>query len=53
MLALSMTANGAEGETLKQFEEVLGDKMGIGDLNAQLFNYTSSLSSTEKAKFNH
>lgn len=52
MLALSMTANGAEGETLKQFEEVLGDKMGIGDLNAQLFNYTSSLSSTEKAKFN-
>ena len=52
MLALSMTANGAQGETLKQFEEVLGDKMGIGDLNAQLFNYTSSLSSTEKAKFN-
>ena len=52
MLALSMTANGAQGETLKQFEEVLGDKMGIGDLNAQLFNYTSSLSSIEKAKFN-
>ncbi|MBQ2242352.1 MAG: serpin family protein [Clostridia bacterium] len=52
MLALSMTANGAQGETLKQFEEVLGDQMGIGDLNAQLFNYTSSLSSTEKAKFN-
>jgi len=52
MLALSMTANGAEGETLKQFEKVLGGKMDIDDLNAQLFNYTSSLSSTEKAKFN-
>ena len=52
MLALSMTANGAEGATLKQFEKVLGGKMDIDDLNAQLFNYTSSLSSTEKAKFN-
>ena len=52
MLALSMTANGAEGETLKQFEEVLGGKMDIDSLNAQLFNYTSSLSSSEKAKFN-
>ena len=52
MLALSMTANGAAGETLEQFEEVLGGKMDIDALNAQLFNYTSSLSSTDKAKFN-
>lgn len=52
MLALSMTANGAEGETLKQFEKVLGGKMDIDSLNAQLFNYTSTLTSTEKAKFN-
>ena len=52
MLALSMTANGAEGETLKQFEQVLGGKMDIDSLNAQLFNYTSTLTSTEKAKFN-
>ena len=52
MLALSMTANGAEGETLKQFETVLGGKMDIDSLNAQLFNYTSTLTSTEKAKFN-
>ncbi len=52
MLALSMTANGAEGETLKQFEKVLGGKMDIDSLNAQLFNYTSSLTSTDKAKFN-
>ena len=52
MLALSMTANGAEGETLKQFEKVLGGKMDIDSLNTQLFNYTSTLTSTEKAKFN-
>ncbi|MBQ2715530.1 MAG: hypothetical protein IJF21_01920, partial [Clostridia bacterium] len=52
MLALSMTANGAEGETLKQFEKVLGGKMDIDSLNAQLFNYTATLTSTEKAKFN-
>ncbi len=52
MLALSMTANGAESETLKQFEDVLGGKMDIDSLNAQLFNYTSSLTSTDKAKFN-
>ena len=52
MLALSMTANGAEGETLKQFEKVLGGKMDIDSLSAQLFNYTSTLTSTEKAKFN-
>ena len=52
MLALSMTANGAAGETLEQFEQVLCGKMDIDDLNAQLFNYTSSLSSTDKAKFN-
>ena len=52
MLALSMTANGAEGKTLEQFEEVLGSGLGIEELNEQLFNYTSSLISTDKAKFN-
>lgn len=52
MLALSMTANGAQGSTLKQFEKVLGSGLGIDELNEQLFNYTSSLKSTDKAKFN-
>lgn len=32
-LALSMVANGADGETLKQFESVLGDKLSINDIN--------------------
>ncbi len=35
-LALGMTANGAEGETLKQFEVILGGGMDIGSLNRQL-----------------
>lgn len=52
MLALAMTANGAEGETLAQMENVLGGGMYIEDLNEQLFNYTSSLVSTDDAKFN-
>ena len=51
MIALAMTANGAEGKTLAQMEQVLGG-MYIGDLNEQLFNYTSSLTSSENAKFN-
>ncbi len=52
MLALAMTANGAEGETLAQMEQVLGGGMYIEDLNEQLFNYTASLVSTDDAKFN-
>ncbi len=52
MLALSMTANGAEDRTLEQLEKVLGGEMDIEELNEQLFNYTSSLVSTDDAKFN-
>lgn len=51
MLALAMTANGAEGKTLEEMENVFGG-MYIEDLNEQLFNYTSSLISTDDAKFN-
>lgn len=32
-LALSMTANGAEGETLSQFQEVLGDRASVEAIN--------------------
>ncbi|MBR1554231.1 MAG: serpin family protein [Oscillospiraceae bacterium] len=49
MLALSMTANGANGETLSEMEQVLGNQ--ISDLNQNLYSYTNSLPSGEKAKF--
>lgn len=52
LLALAMTANGAEGETLAEMEKVLGGGMSIEELNKQLFNYSASLSSTDDAKFN-
>lgn len=52
LLALAMTANGAEGETLAEMEKVLGGGMSIEELNEQLFNYSASLSSTDDAKFN-
>ena len=46
--ALAMTANGAEGETLRQMEEVLG--MNREELNLYLYSYTKSLSQGEKYK---
>ncbi len=42
LYALSMTANGAKGETLSQMEEVLG--MQLPELNAYLKAYKDSLS---------
>ena len=50
ILALAMTANGAEGDTLAQMLRVLGDGMSLDDLNAYLYAYVHSLPSTEKAK---
>jgi serpin B len=47
-----MTANGANGETLREMEKVLSGGMSIENLSEQLFNYTASLISTEDAKFN-
>lgn len=44
--ALSMTANGAEGETLDQMEQVLG--MPVEDLNAYLHTYMAQLPEGEK-----
>jgi serpin B len=52
MIALAMTANGANGETLREMEKVLGGGLSIENLSEQLFNYTASLISTEDAKFN-
>lgn len=46
MSALAMTANGAEGETLRQMENVLG--MTAEELNLYLYSYKKSLPSGEK-----
>ena len=48
LCALSMTANGAEGETLKQMEAVLG--MTTQELNLYLYSYMQSLPQGEKYK---
>lgn len=45
LAALSMTANGAKGETLAQMEQVLG--MDIGSLNSWMHSYTGSLPESE------
>ncbi len=48
MICLAMIANGAEGETLAQMEDVLG--MPISSLNKALYAYTSSLYAGEDCK---
>ena len=48
LLALSMTANGAEGETLEQMQAVLG--MTTEKLNQYLYSYMKGLHRNEKNK---
>lgn len=48
LCALSMTANGAENETLQQMEAVLG--MTTQELNLYLYSYMQSLPQDEKYK---
>nr|MBE6545272.1 serine protease [Oscillospiraceae bacterium] len=48
LCALAMTANGAEGETLSQMEQVLG--MTTDDLNEYLYSYINSLPEGRKYK---
>ncbi|KHO62660.1 serine protease [Thermoanaerobacter sp. YS13] len=50
MLALAMTANGADNETLAQMEKVLGKDISIEDLNKYLYTYMKKLSNEEKTK---
>lgn len=50
LYALSMTANGAEGETLAQMEHVLG--ASVPALNAYLYSYRTSLPQSDKYKLN-
>lgn len=49
-LALSMTANGANKESLAQMEAVLGNGIPIREMNAYLLGLTSSLSREKGAK---
>ena len=51
MFALAMTANGADGETLVQMEEVLGKDIPLKELNQYLYYYANNLPNQEKSKF--
>ncbi len=48
LCALSMTANGANGETLAQMEQTLG--MSVSELNEYIHAYTKSLAQGKKRK---
>ncbi|MCL1834968.1 MAG: hypothetical protein FWG48_02300 [Oscillospiraceae bacterium] len=50
MLALAMTANGADGETLAQMETLLGGGIRLAELNEYLYSYIKALPNTEKSK---
>lgn len=50
--ALTMAANGADKETLKEMEAALGGDLSIAELNKRLSEYLSSLYSGEKSKLN-
>ena len=52
MLALSMTANGAKGETLTQMEALLGGDIPMETLNEYLYSYIKALPSEKTAKLN-
>lgn len=48
--ALSMTANGADGDTLKEMDDVLGNGLTIDELNEYMAYYISRLPDKEKEK---
>jgi serpin B len=50
MLALAMTANGADNETLAQMEKLLGGGIRLDELNEYLHSYTGAFPNTDKAK---
>lgn len=50
MLALAMTANGADGETKAEMEALLGGSLTIEQLNEYLYSYVNALPSDEKYK---
>lgn len=50
MLALGMTANGADASTLEQMETCLGGDISLSDLNKYLYTYSNGLNSSSKSK---
>ncbi|MGN0352531.1 MAG: serpin family protein [Roseburia sp.] len=50
--ALAMTANGAEGETAEQMQQVLGSSQTMEELNQNIHNWNEQLSGKETAKMN-
>lgn len=52
LLALSMTANGADAATLTQMEEVLGQGISSEDMNRYLLAYVEGLPSHDKSTLN-
>ncbi len=49
-LALGMTANGAQSNTLKQFENVLGGGLSVNELNRNYYNICKRLQSIQDGK---
>lgn len=52
LLALSMTANGADKATLAQMEKVIGNGIEMDSLNKYLYSYVKNLPSEKKSKLN-
>ena len=50
MLALAMTANGANNETLSQMEKLLGGGITLTELNEYLYSYVNGLPNESKSK---
>lgn len=50
MLALAMTANGADGQTKTEMEELLGGKIKLDELNEYLHTYVKDMPSDDKYK---
>jgi len=50
LLALGMTANGADTATLAEMEAVLGGNIPLSQLNEYLYTYVKELPSTKKSK---
>lgn len=49
-LALAMTGNGADGETKKQMEKLLGGAIPLDELNEYLYSYVNSLGTADEYK---